>query len=63
MAVFISHGANTLGKGMNPTILPPTMCCPVAGAAEYTDCIFAGGKTPPTNVLYMTLNNLMVRFQ
>ena len=21
----ISHSANTLGKGMNPTILPPTM--------------------------------------
>ena len=24
-AVFISHSANTLDKGMNPTILPPVM--------------------------------------
>ena len=24
IAVFISHSANSLGKGMNPTILPPT---------------------------------------
>ena len=26
-----------------------------AGAAEYTDCIFAEGKTSPTSVLDMTL--------
>ena len=25
MADFISHSANTLGKGMNPTILPLAM--------------------------------------
>ena len=24
-AVYISHNANTLGKGINPTILPPAM--------------------------------------
>ena len=24
-AVYISHRTNTLGKGMNPTILPPAM--------------------------------------
>ena len=33
-----------------------------AGAAEYTDCFFARGKIPPTSVLDMTLNNLMVKF-
>ena len=33
-----------------------------AGGAEYTDCMSAEGKTPPTSVLLvMTLNNLMVR--
>ena len=25
VAVYISHGDNTLGKGMNPAILPPDM--------------------------------------
>ena len=36
-----------------------------AGAEEYTDCASAEGKEtpPPTSVLDMTLNNLMVRFQ
>ena len=24
-AVYIVHSTNTLGKGMNPTILPPAM--------------------------------------
>ena len=34
------------------------------GAVEYTDCTFAAGwDPPPTSVLDMTLNNLMVRFQ
>ena len=36
----------------------------LAGAVEYTDCITAEGYgRPPTSVLDMTLNNLMVRFQ
>ena len=41
----------------------------MAGAVDYIDCTSAEGKdlppthTPPTNVLDMTLNNLMVRFQ
>ena len=34
-----------------------------AGAVEYTDCTSAEGQEPPTSVLYMTLNNLMGRFQ
>ena len=35
-----------------------------AGAVEYTDCFSAEGyDPPPTSVLDMTLNNLMVRFQ
>ena len=34
-----------------------------AGAAEYTKYISAKSKTPPTNVLNITLNNLMVRLQ
>ena len=35
------------------------------GAVEYTDCTSAEGvrPPPPTSVLDMTLNNLMVRFQ
>ena len=33
------------------------------GSVEYTDSISAEGTTPPTNVLYMTLNNLMVKLQ
>ena len=37
----------------------------LAGAVEYTDCFSAEGvrPPPPTSVLDMTLNNLMVRFQ
>ena len=34
-----------------------------AGAAEYTDYISAERKTPPTSILDMALNNLMVRLQ
>ena len=34
-----------------------------AGAVEYTDASLQRGKNPPTSVLDMTLNNLMVRFQ
>ena len=35
-----------------------------AGAVEYTDCISAKCYPPPaTSVLYMTLNNRMVRFK
>ena len=36
-----------------------------SGAIEYTDCISAEGirPPPPMSVLYMTLNNLIVRFQ
>ena len=35
-----------------------------AWAVEYTDSISAEGEDhPPTSVLKMTLNNLMVRFQ
>ena len=36
-----------------------------AGAIEYTDCISAEGEDPPppTSVVDMTLNNLLVRFQ
>ena len=34
-----------------------------AGAEEYTDCISAEGYPPPTSVLGMTQNNLMVMFQ
>ena len=33
------------------------------GAAEYTNCISARGKIPMTSVLYMTLNNRIVRLQ
>ena len=38
---------------------------PVSGAIEYTDCISAEWVRPSllTNVLYMTLINLMVRLQ
>ena len=32
----------------------------LVGAVEYTDCISPVGKTPPTSVLDMTINNLMV---
>ena len=41
------------------------MFAQLAGAVEYTDCIFAEGRDPPLllSVLDMTLNNLMVRFQ
>ncbi len=31
----------------------------LAGAVEYTNCISTDGKTPPTSVLDMTLNNLI----
>ena len=35
-----------------------------AGAIEYTNCIYTEAYDPsPTNVLDMTVNNLMVRFQ
>ena len=36
-----------------------------AGAVEYTDCISAESKTPPSpmSVLDKTLNNLMMRLQ
>ena len=36
-----------------------------AGAVEYTDCISAEGvrSHPPTSVLDMTQNNLMLKFQ
>ena len=43
---------------------PPTNKCPVAqsaGAADNADSISAEGKTPPTSVLIMTRNNLMLR--
>ena len=37
---------------------------PSTGTVEYTDYFSAVGKVPaPTNVLDMTLNNLMGRFQ
>ena len=32
-----------------------------ARAVEYTDCISAGGMTPPTSVLDMPPKNLMAR--
>ena len=35
----------------------------LAGAVEYSDCTSAEGKSPPTIVLDMTQNYLMVRFQ
>ena len=35
----------------------------LAGAVEYTDCTSAEEYPPPMIDLYMTLNNLMVRFQ
>ena len=37
----------------------------LAGAAEYIDCFSVDGEDypPPTSVLGMTLNNLMVRLQ
>ena len=44
----------------------PTNKCSLAkspGRVEYTDCFSTEGKTPPTSVLDMTLNNLMVRLQ
>ena len=62
-------------KSIFPTILYSFMDVPVhthihiiyiaqsAGVVEYTDCFSAEGKPPPTSVLDMTLNNLMVRFQ
>ena len=36
-----------------------------AGAAEYTDCVSAeeSDSPTPTNVLDMTINNLMVSFE
>ena len=34
-----------------------------SGAAEYTNCISAGGKNPPNSIFDMTLNNLLVRLQ
>ena len=33
-----------------------------AGAEEYTDCISAEEYPPPTSILDMALNNLIVRF-
>ena len=36
---------------------------PVAGAAEYTDCIPEEKYPLPKNLLYMTQNNLRVSFQ
>ena len=36
---------------------------PLPGGAEYTNCISARTKTPPTSVLDMTLNNWMMSFQ
>ena len=33
------------------------------GTIEYTDCISAEGKTAPTRILDITLNNLMSKFQ
>ena len=51
---------------MNPIILPRVMGWPSRlgkGAVEYTDFIPAGGKTPQTSILDMTVNNRMVRFQ
>ena len=34
------------------------------GQVEYTNCLSAeSDKIPPTNVLFMTLNNLMVKLQ
>ena len=43
----------------------PTFMDQSARAVEYTDTISAGGNTPssPTNVLDMTLNNLMEELQ
>ncbi len=38
----ISHSTNTLGKGMNPIILPPAMTfAQSAEIVEYTDCTSA----------------------
>ena len=48
-------------KVMNPTL--SLLLTRSAGTAEYADCISAVGKTPPTSVLDIILNNLMVRFQ
>ena len=35
----------------------------LTGAVEYTNCTSAEEYAPPTNVLDMTLNNLIVKFQ
>ena len=52
---------STLGKVWTPLSPPLSQS---AWAVEYTDCTSAEGVCPPpTSVLYMTLNNLMVRFQ
>ena len=42
------------GNGIAPFLI---------GVVKYTDNISAGGKFPPTGVLVMTLNNLMVRLK
>ena len=42
---------------------PPLKIAQSVGAIEYTDCFHTGGWDSPMNILYMTQNNLMVRFQ
>ena len=37
--------------------IPTSICPPLARAVEYTNCFYAVGKTSPTSVLDMTLNN------
>ena len=57
--VCISHSANTLGKGMNQTILYPIY----GGCRIHWLLLCKGVRLPLTSVLEMTLNNLMMRFK
>ena len=51
-----------LNSGHTLTVSPADVT-QLAGAVEYTDCIFEEGYDPQVSFLDMTLNNLMVRFQ
>ena len=58
-------GFSGLSTSYPPSTTTNLTLAQLAGAVECTNCFSAeeGGKTPPTSVLDMTLNNLMVRFQ
>ena len=57
-------GNNNKDEDNSPKNLNDKSLAQLAGAVEYTNCTSSEGyDPPPTSVLDMTLNNLMVRFQ